>query len=106
MIHCFKCKKSLKIVSLLLWHLKRGHAIYSNFDIPCGQNDCPKMCSSLRNLQLQITKHHTDLLELSDSININVPYSTAVENSHDDEQIITSEDCDENDYLHVNGSNL
>ena len=61
-LHCFVCGKSFGAVNLMVWHLKRAHAVYAHNDIPCGQSDCPKRCSSFRNLRVHICKYHQDLI--------------------------------------------
>nr|XP_047140610.1 uncharacterized protein LOC124815838 [Hydra vulgaris] len=60
-LHCFVCGKSFSALNIMVWHLKRAHAVYEHNDIPCGQGDCPKRCSSFCNLRVHIFKYHQDL---------------------------------------------
>ncbi len=60
-LHCYVCQKSFGYLQTMFWHLKRVHAIYPYNDVPCGQSDCPKVCSSFRNLKIHLLKHHKDL---------------------------------------------
>ena len=62
-LYCFMCKSSHTSLTLLIWHLKRAHAVYPHSDIPCGQNGCPKVCVNFRSLRSHISKHHSDIID-------------------------------------------
>ena len=69
---CYNCHKIFTSLSNMLYHLKRVHAVYPHNDVPCGQNDCPKICSSFRYLRYHIKTHHSDLLSSTESSLSNV----------------------------------